>query len=563
MIQVTQEHFKRAAFEVSKHGDNDTLPFDLDVRLCGDVAEELSSIAFGFFNELKSGPLKGNHERIASMSIWSERLVAPSGPAGFRVVTKIHPFWNIYLNGISLAIAEQLEQQRAPTAHSYRFLPGSDQFIFDANRSWRAFKEETIARSEDFGPDAVVVQTDISSFYEHVSHHYVENCISDLDNGQRQIASQVNALLSRLFAGRSFGLPVGGQGARVLAELFLHQVDMSLSAQGIHWHRYVDDYVIIASNTSEAYRALAVLAQSLMDYGLTLNKSKSVFLSQKHYKDYVIAQLGNNDDEAQQLRTIDIKFDPYSDSPRDDYESLKETVESLEVQKLLARELDKAIPDSFLVSQISRTLPLHKPDAAFELAVTLLSKQNLHAFRSSFSTIMRGFSHLRSKGEFSAIFPKLDSLLDEVPIHSGHLLEADTNLLHYLRCLRFSSSMRRSQFVRATFDGTQLDTVKRACIDCWRGWKDRSTFNYLRNRWSQMTAESQRSFWLFSYCFGDEGEKARLQSKRAAASNWELGVELNLDPVSDKAKLAKHTRGTEPRFPAVFMEWSKEACDAG
>ena len=69
-----------------------------------------------------------------------------------------------------------------------------------------------------------------------------------------------------------------------------------------------------------------------------------------------------------------------------------------------------------------------------------------------------------------------------------------------------------------------------------------------------MTAESQRSFWLFSYCFGDEGEKARLQSKRAAASNWELGVELNLDPVSDKAKLAKHTRGLNQDFPQ--SSWS-------
>lgn len=558
MIDVSQEHFKRAALEVSKHGDNDTLPFDMDVRLCGDTSDALASIAFGYFSELKNGPIKENHERIASMPIWSERLVAPSGPAGFRVVTKIHPFWNIYLNGLALAIAEKLEPLRAATSHSYRFLPGSDELIFDSKRSWRTFKEETVAQSEEFGPDGIVVQTDISSFYEHVSHHYIENCISDLDNGQRQIASQVNALLSRLFAGRSFGLPVGGQGARILAELFLHQVDMALSAQGIRWHRYVDDYVIIARSTAEAYRALAVLAQSLMDYGLTLNKSKSVFLSQKHYSDYVTAQLGTEDDEAKQLRAIDIKFDPYSDSPREDYESLKETVESLEVRKLLARELDKAIPDSFLVSQISRTMPLHEPEAAFELAVTLLSKQNLHAFRSSFSTIMRGFSHLRSKEEFSKIFPRLDSLLDEIPVHSGHLLEADTNLLHYLRCLRFSSSMRRSQFVRQTFDGTQLDTVRRACIDCWRGWKDRAAFNYLRNRWAQMTAESQRSFWLFSYSFGDEGEKARLQSKRAAASNWELGVELALDPAKDKAKLTKHPRGTEPRFPIVFMKWSEE-----
>ena len=120
-------------------------------------------------------------------------------------------------------------------------------------------------------------------------------------------------------------LPVGGQGARILAELFLNEIDAALTSYGIHWHRYVDDYVLVAPTTSEAYRALAVLAQCLMDYGLTLNKSKTVLLTSKHYTDYVRAQLGAGDDEATKLRSIDLKFDPYSDNADAEYESLRET----------------------------------------------------------------------------------------------------------------------------------------------------------------------------------------------------------------------------------------------
>lgn len=41
----TFEHFKRAALEVGKHGDNDTLPFDMDVKFCGDKARELASVS--------------------------------------------------------------------------------------------------------------------------------------------------------------------------------------------------------------------------------------------------------------------------------------------------------------------------------------------------------------------------------------------------------------------------------------------------------------------------------------------------------------------------------------
>lgn len=45
MLKPELRHFKRAALEVSKHGDNDTLPFDMDVRFCGDEAEALATIA--------------------------------------------------------------------------------------------------------------------------------------------------------------------------------------------------------------------------------------------------------------------------------------------------------------------------------------------------------------------------------------------------------------------------------------------------------------------------------------------------------------------------------------
>lgn len=558
MLKPELHHFLRAALEVSKHGDNDTLPFDMDVRFCGDEAEALATIAYGFFSELRdSQAAKDSHERIAALHIHSERLLAPSGPAGFRVVTKIHLFWNIYLNGLAIAIAEALEPHRSSCAHSYRFLFEGGEQLFDETRSWRAFKEATVSQASIAGDEAVIVQTDISSFYEHISHHYIENLINNLGGDAGPVSKQVNAILSKLFAGRSFGLPVGGQGARILAELFLSRVDSALTARGVQWNRYVDDYVLIAASTTEAYRALGVLAQELMDYGLSLNKSKTVFLSSKHYRDYVSSQLGGDDIEAAKLRSIDLKFDPYSDNPQENYELLVETVETLQVRQLLNRELEKALPDSFLVTQIGRTIRLHEPSVAIEIARTLLKEQNLHAFRSSFSTIMRGIANLRGDDRFSVIHGALDSVLDDVPVHSEHLLKADTCLLHYLRCLRFQSTPARVQFVRQLFDTTQLDIVQRACIDCWRGWRDGVAFNYMRNRWQQMSPECQRLYWLASYEFGDEGDKAQQQAKRAVNQYWALGVELPFDEEKDKSKLSKLPRGAEPRFAAVFMKWAK------
>ena len=73
MLTPELRHFERAANEVAKHGDNDTLPFDIDVRFCGDQAEALAAIANGFYSELRDSPAsKDNHERIAQLGSVSD-----------------------------------------------------------------------------------------------------------------------------------------------------------------------------------------------------------------------------------------------------------------------------------------------------------------------------------------------------------------------------------------------------------------------------------------------------------------------------------------------------------
>jgi hypothetical protein len=550
VLKLTKSHFERAAYEIAAHGDNDTLPFDIDTKFCGDKAEELAS-----YEELRKGKLGENNTRMSGMSIFSERLLAPSGPTGFRVVTKIQLFWCLYFNGLAIAIAEALEGRRSLTVHSYRFLANGGNQLFDPSKTWREFKQTTVTHALAAGEDAVVVQTDISSFYEHLSHHHIENFITDLGGDGRVVAKQINAILSKFTAGRSFGLPVGGQGSRILAELFLNYSDSALTAAGITWHRYVDDYVLIASSNAEAYKSLGVLAQILFNWGLTLNKSKTVFLSNKHYRDYVTAQLGGDDSEAAKLRSIDLRFDPYSDTPSQDYDSLRETVETLEVRRLLNRELEKSIPDSFLIVQIGRTLRLHAPSEAYELSATMLQASNLHAFRSSWSTIMRGIAHLRGDARYAVIHSNLDMLLDQVPRHSGHLLEVDTSLLHYLRCLRYAPTGARITFLYNIFHKTKSETIRRACIDCWRHWRDRNAFTDLRNRWQTVPADSQRLLWLSSYGLGDQGDGMRKQLKNAVKQSWVLGVE-----VTSSAEAGP--RSGEPLYSEIFLQWAAEAKDA-
>ena len=293
MSSVTLENFKRAAIDIGSHGDNDTLPFDIDNRFIRDNQDAVATLAYNYFSELDNGSQKEAAKAINALHIFSERLLVPTGPAGFRITTKIHPFWNVYINGIGVAIAEKHEAERSDNAHSYRYVCSGDG-LFDRNKSWRAYRECTISDDYLQKGEGVVVQTDISSFYEHIYHHRLKNCIRDLFPCDSTVADQIDRLLSKFASGRSFGLPVGGQCARVLAEVMMSPIDRMLSDAGIIWHRYVDDFTIITASQEDAYRALAVLSHALADYGLSLNRTKTIILQAKHYIDYVDTQLGSS-----------------------------------------------------------------------------------------------------------------------------------------------------------------------------------------------------------------------------------------------------------------------------
>lgn len=120
----------------------------------------------------------------------------------------------------------------------------------------------------------------------------------------------------------------------------------------------------------------------------------------------------------------------------------------------------------------------------------------------------------------------------------------------------------RRRYILALFNRTRSEVLQRACIECWRSWKDRVAYNHLRNRWNQLTPDCQRVFWLTTFVFGDEGDAARRQFKHALPQAWALGVEVPLDEKKHATKLKTHPRGAEPRFATLYQEWAMEMKDA-
>jgi len=521
-MSLSIEHFRRAAKEMATHGDNDTLPFDVDTSFVNDKVEELSQIAMDFYRSI-SNDSSAAIKKIKSLDIFSEKLITPAGSNGFRITTKIHCFWNLYLNGLTLYIAEILEPSRFPNAHSYRYIREGEEF-FDKARSWRAYREATI-NDPALNENAVVVQTDISNFYEHIYHHPLDVAIGALVPSGNSIPKQIIELLSKIASGRSFGLPVGGQAARILAELLMHQVDYLMDREIIACHRYVDDFTLICANEQDAYEALSKLSSFLSSYGLSLNKNKTIILSSNHYKNFIQSQISSDNTTESKLKEIDLYFDPYTDEASEDYEELKQKVEDIDLFEALAGERDKSQPDKFVISQISRTLNFLDEKTALQLSLSLLERDNLNAFRASISTIFRSINRILKSEAGEELKTPINKALDEVITNCRYLLVPDTNKLFFLRAIRNYHSAERARFVSQAYaDSTSL-TVKRACLECWRSWKQQADFNYLKSHWSTMSEPESRMFWLVSFVFPSSGRHFRQNEAGTLANRWRLGIE--------------------------------------
>jgi RNA-directed DNA polymerase len=71
------------------------------------------------------------------------------------------------------------------------------------------------------------------------------------------------------------GTPQGGIISPVLANIFLHDLDVAMEARGMAWVRYADDVVVLCQSREEAEQALEWIREILNGLGLKLSPDKT------------------------------------------------------------------------------------------------------------------------------------------------------------------------------------------------------------------------------------------------------------------------------------------------
>lgn len=512
MPVVSEKNLRLAVRNIARYGDTDVFPLPLENHWFYDeedtVVQLLTQIDEGF------------DEWVRRYPVLFVKNLAGVGHVGFRAATQIDPIWNAYLLGLVLQIAPDIEKARLPTSRntvfSYRFDVEHDKAtIFARDLGWRSFQEASLAKAE---AHSLVLATDISDFYPRAYHHRIENALR-LATSNQDAVNRITVMLFKLAEGTSYGLPVGGNAARILAELLLNRIDRLLLAERIEFTRFVDDYYIFADTREAAQRALVTLSDALLrNEGLTLSRNKTRILTRAEFRrGSPVAELdeaeSQEESDTRKFLRIRLAYDPYSSTADSDYEELANELRKFDILSMLTREFRKTRVDEVLVRRLVKSVKFLHPvvrDRAVESLLTNLSM--LYPVFPTVAILLRSVLNDIGEGVRAQLFERVRALLRE----DSHITLVPANKVYALRLLAHDPSEEADPLLVNIYSQSKSDMmIKRDVVLTMTKRRVAYWLSDLLKRYSVVTPWEKRALLLATYCLADEGKYWRDNNKGA------------------------------------------------
>lgn len=180
-----------------------------------------------------------------------------------------------YLSLVNL-IAPIIERERVSKniAFSYRYKISSNGNIFDRKYNYSLFKNKyrQLSSKKKY---KIIIECDIANFYDRLNIHRLNSTLLSISSIDTNITKAIDELLLFWANRDSYGLPVGSNASRILAEAFLIEIDNFLLSNNITFCRFVDDYRFFAADSCEASKIMNLFVRILNKHGLSINLSKT------------------------------------------------------------------------------------------------------------------------------------------------------------------------------------------------------------------------------------------------------------------------------------------------
>ncbi len=228
-----------------------------------------------FFRTQISAAITQNPVHVGSLCY----IAIPKSRYSFRAIARVSLIDTLKYTALVFKVGKDIEAARLPKSvvFSNRFDATSltlDRSNFDNFR----LTSKYLSESKEY---KIKIITDISNFYDRISIHKLENIMREI-NADSVIVDKINKILIHWSRQQSFGIPVGSDASRLLAEAMLINADRELSSHDIKFVRYVDDYRIFCKSPGQAYEAMHLLDAALRQEGLFLNSGKTKLIDLTH-----------------------------------------------------------------------------------------------------------------------------------------------------------------------------------------------------------------------------------------------------------------------------------------
>lgn len=507
-----KHYFEFAIDNIVKFGDTDIFPYPIENHIFYDKREDVLNLLLVIFDNYE--------EYITKYPPKNESMLVSSGYTGFRWATQIDPIWNAYFLGLVLSISNRIEEKRIHKdknkVFSYRIkLDGDNKTIFDSEYGWYQFQKSSIEKAENY---KYVLICDISHFYSNIYHHRLENSLSKLDISDKRIEKNIMSFLQKFSNIKSYGLPIGGQASRILAELLLNRTDHLLRTKSIEFCRFVDDYHIFANSEEELYESLLYLSKILIENeGLSLQKSKTRIISSEEFIQSTKLLFSDDQEELvsnkarQNLFSISLKYDPYSLTAEKDYENLKEQLSKVDIVGILSNELNKSRIHSAVTKKLLAAIKYLDIELINSTISSLLD--NIEILLPVFPNVMILLNNV-----FEDLYEEMQNkvlyLLHHLINERSYIMQIDLNLAYALRVLANKYNDENEDLLAKLYETTESKLIKREIIIIMAKWGADFWISDLKNKYYSLDIWEKRSFILASFILGDEGRHWRKHMKK-------------------------------------------------
>ena len=536
-----QKFFRLAVQNIGTLGDTDVFPLPIDNLVFFDETDRAVALLEDLHKDFESVLIDEPPANVSS--------VAMVGHTAFRWVTQIDPVWNAYLLGLVLSLAEEIERARIPrnqeVVFSYRYEPDDETKRLFVESGWVEFNRRSVDLANRF---THVTVCDISDFYARIYHHRLENALTGLRTGS-DAPRRIDQLLSQFSDGTSYGLPVGGPAARLLSELVLNEVDRLLLAKGITFCRFADDYHLFTQSHEEAYEALLFLTVKLLQNdGLTLQRAKTRILTAKDFlstaslaatteekfeKDLEERQIPDpleedgEDSEVEAYHqkrgvgsflSLSLRYDPYSPTAEEDYESLREQIQQFDIIGMLGNELAKSRIHSSLTRRLLVALSFLDDKAKDDAGRSLI--ENIETLAPVFPNVVRALIRIFDDlGE--ATQEQLIEEFREMLFRQRYYAMVPVNLAYAVRLLSRVPDEETIRLFASLYEKVP-PFVQRDIVLAMGRWRVRWWLSDMRSHYKLMHPWVRHAYLISSYSLGDEGSHWRRRVLKGIAGYEEL-----------------------------------------